>query len=119
MRDAGTEPAAAVLPDRVSAALGDFGRRVRARFGARVAGLVLFGSYARGDWGPDSDVDVLVLVHDLSERERREVFELAEDVYFDGQVHVSPLAMSVDELETVRRREYLIAAEIDRDGRPL
>jgi hypothetical protein len=41
---------------------------VRARFGARVAGIRLFGSYARGEAHEESDVDCLVLL-DHVERE--------------------------------------------------
>ena len=41
-------------------------RRLKARlaeaYGDRFAGVVLYGSYARGEAGPDSDVDVLVLL---------------------------------------------------------
>lgn len=32
-------------------------------YGERLAGLVLFGSRARGDHDPDSDIDVLVVLH--------------------------------------------------------
>ncbi len=43
------------------AAAEDFARRVRATLGDRVDSIVLYGSVARGDAGPDSDVDVLVV----------------------------------------------------------
>ena len=42
-------------------------RRLKARlaeaYGPRFAGLVLYGSYARGEAGPDSDVDLLVVLN--------------------------------------------------------
>jgi len=43
--------------ERVLAELGDY-------LGARLLGAVLFGSHARGDAGPDSDVDLAVVVED-------------------------------------------------------
>ncbi|MGA3028341.1 MAG: nucleotidyltransferase domain-containing protein [Bryobacteraceae bacterium] len=32
-------------------------------YGSRLAGLLLFGSQARGDALPDSDIDVMVMLH--------------------------------------------------------
>ena len=43
------------------AAAEDFAQRVLAVLGDRVGAIVLYGSVARGDAGPDSDVDVLVV----------------------------------------------------------
>ncbi len=36
--------------------------RLQAAYGDRLRGVVLYGSEARGDAGPDSDIDVLVLL---------------------------------------------------------
>ncbi|HZU91221.1 MAG TPA: nucleotidyltransferase domain-containing protein [Stellaceae bacterium] len=46
----------------VRAALGELDRKLRARFGDRYVGLILFGSRARGDNAPDSDADVAVVL---------------------------------------------------------
>jgi predicted nucleotidyltransferase len=97
-------------------ALGDLRSRLRARFAERLQDFRLFGSYARGDFGPDSDVDVLVVVAELGRRERREVFDITEEVFFDRLVHISPLALSSAEWQTLRDREYRLASEIARDG---
>ena len=35
---------------------------VRGHFGDRLRGIRLYGSTARGDWTPESDIDVLVLL---------------------------------------------------------
>jgi len=37
----------------------EFGRKIGEEFGAQR--VILFGSYARGNAGPDSDVDILVI----------------------------------------------------------
>ena len=104
------------LPPQIDGALVDFVARVREHFGPRPVSLTLFGSYARGDFGPESDVDVLVLMDTLGNGERREVYDLAEEVYFSHLIHVAPLVHSTAEFDTIARREYLIASEIARDG---
>ena len=37
-------------------------RTIREAYGERLAGIMLYGSVARGDDGPESDVDLLVLI---------------------------------------------------------
>ena len=36
---------------------------IREAYGDRLAGIVLYGSVARGEDGPESDIDLLVLLH--------------------------------------------------------
>jgi predicted nucleotidyltransferase len=86
------------------------------RYGVRLRDYRLFGSYARGDWGPGSDVDVLVVIADLSPRERREVFDLAWDVFSERQIRLAPLALATTEWDLLESREYRLAAEIAQDG---
>ncbi len=52
-----------------SGVLDDIVRRLVAAY--QPERVYLFGSVARGDWGPDSDYDVLVVVPDDVERPRR------------------------------------------------
>ena len=43
--------------------LAEFRRGLEEIYGPRLAGLVLFGSQARGDALPDSDIDVMVVLY--------------------------------------------------------
>lgn len=97
-------------------ALGRFCAALRGRFGARVRDLRLFGSFARGDHHEESDVDVLVVIADMQERERREIFDVAEEEFFVSLVRIMPLALSDKEYDELVRRERLIAKEIAADG---
>ena len=107
------------LPPRVADALAELRRRAVGLFGARLLDVRLYGSYARGDFHAQSDVDVLVVVAGLSRRERRAIFDVAFDVFAESLVRISPLALSDDEFRTLRDREYLIVREIERDGIPV
>ena len=53
-------PEPGVLLGRIASAL-------KAAYGPRLRGLVLFGSEARGDAKPDSDIDVLVLLDNIED----------------------------------------------------
>ena len=104
------------IPEHVLGALDDFAGRLRRRFEGRVGQVRLFGSYARGDFHAESDVDVLVVVHGLTERERRETFEAAYEVYLERWVDISPLSLSSAEWSDRRARELRLVADIEREG---
>lgn len=50
-------------PFRHRAVLEEFKRRIEQRHPQELVRLVVFGSQARGEATPDSDIDVLVVVH--------------------------------------------------------
>ena len=56
------------LPRKVKAALADFQHRLLELFPGEISQLILYGSYARGDATPNSDVDVVVAVKWNEER---------------------------------------------------
>lgn len=91
---------------------------LEARFGPRLREIVLFGSHARGEAHEDSDVDVLVVIDDLSEPERRAVFDLAYDVArpLPELVVINPLAYSTAQAIELRGRQRLLFRDIDREG---
>lgn len=46
----------------IQSLLREFATRLRTTYGGRLRGAYLFGSYARGEADPESDVDVLVVL---------------------------------------------------------
>ncbi|MCA8975169.1 MAG: nucleotidyltransferase domain-containing protein, partial [Planctomycetes bacterium] len=67
------------LGDAERTAIGEFVDFIRGRFGRRVRQLQLFGSRARGEGNEDSDVDILVVIDDLTGGEQREVWHRTGD----------------------------------------
>ena len=57
----------------------------------RLKGVYLYGSYARGDYRPGSDVDVMILLKDYRNywEEQKKISQLASDVSLAYDVTVS------------------------------
>jgi predicted nucleotidyltransferase len=54
-------------PAEVRAILAELRLGLESIYGARLCGLYLFGSYARGEAEPESDVDVLIVLDQVSD----------------------------------------------------
>ena len=102
----------------VVAALDRFGKGLRDRFGARVSEIVLFGSRARGEAHEESDVDVLVVVDDLTEQERLAVLDLAyaAERVAPEWVGLSPLVYSSAQASRMRSGGRRLFRDIDHEG---
>src|SRR5690349_9114265 len=95
-------------------------RRVRHGVPAELWRALLFGSKARGQARPDSDLDVLLIFHDLPwDREPQAGIaeRIADGVAADTGVPVTVWSVSLPDLERGRRTPMLVDA-LD-DGIPL
>jgi predicted nucleotidyltransferase len=54
-------------PADVRAILAELRLGLESLYGNRLRGLYLFGSYARGEAGPESDIDVLIVLDDVTD----------------------------------------------------
>jgi predicted nucleotidyltransferase len=82
--------------------------------------VILFGSRARGDAEPDSDMDVLVILDEPRTREvRKVVSDCAWEAGFDAGVVVAPVAVSRDHWENGPERSSLLAMAVREEGAPI
>ena len=95
------------LTDTEKRELGRFRDRVRETLGEPRTEVRLFGSKARGDDGPYSDLDVLVIVSGGDWRLRDKVSALAMDSLLESGVLISP--------KTLTRRQI---RQLKHDGSP-
>lgn len=100
-------------------ALEKFKKEVESQFGARLTAVKLFGSKVSGDVHEESDIDVLVLVKNLSWKEKNGVIDLATGILIETDVDISPLCITPEEFGNLRNRERRIALDIEREGIPL
>lgn len=79
--------------------------------------LVLFGSYARGQATPDSDVDVVAIVPTLSKQTLDTILDVAWEISFEEGVLLSLIPIAEGELLQLSASPFLQAVE--REGIPL
>lgn len=86
-------------------------------YGDRLAEVILYGSQARGDATPDSDIDVLVVLKNVGdfEKEREELIPIIADISLKYDVLVSSLFMPLDRY---RYGQSALLANIHRDKVP-
>lgn len=77
--------------------LGQYVEEIRKIYGKKLKSVILYGSYARGDFKPDSDIDIMILV-DSTEMEIEELGkQLSWCTYDFNEEHdtdIKPIAKS-------------------------
>ena len=90
------------MPDTVRNIMYQFSQQMRRIFGVHLSKVIVYGSYARGDYQKNSDVDVMILV-DLTEEEikKREnaVYAIAFDIEMSTGIDISPVIKSEEQYE--------------------
>lgn len=107
------------LPSRLKSTLGALCLVLHEKFGERLKEVRLFGSWARGEQTMESDVDVLVVVDDLTPEERRAVRDLAWEVDSfrnEERLDISPLVDSSSQVQALRAGGRRLLRDIDREG---
>lgn len=82
--------------------------------------LVLFGSRARGDADPDSDLDVIVVVEGHADQTNRDwISDCAWEAGFDSGIVIVPLVYGRAEWEQGPERHSLLVQAVEREGVPV
>jgi len=84
--------------------------------GVPVLETIVFGSRARGDADPDSDLDVLVILERSNWETETTVSDCAWEVGFDLDILVQPVVKTRHEVENTPQRSSLFMLAVRRDG---
>lgn len=89
------------IPKKTMELITEFTTQVYTLLGNRIKKIILYGSYARGDFNEESDIDIMILT-DLTDEEiieyRDKITDIAFDIEFDNEFDVmfSPLVKNID-----------------------
>ncbi len=79
--------------------------------------IVVFGSRARGDADPESDMDVLVILSGPNTaKARRHISDCAWEAGFEYGLIVSPVVVSRDKWENGPEKYSLLAQAVEEEG---
>ncbi len=85
-------------------------------YGDRLAKVILYGSYARGDFHEESDIDFLVVLKDEEIKVGKELRFMSEPLFkisFDNDVIISKHPTTLERLEN---SQFLFYKNIRREG---
>jgi predicted nucleotidyltransferase len=103
------------LNEREEQALRDFLAKVAQCFGGNYLYSLMFGSKARGDAHPGSDIDVAVVMQTVDFDAKRAIYALAYDELLENEVDISPVIFSRDVFERQKAAHFPLLREIERD----
>lgn len=87
-------------------------------YGAHLRKIIMYGSYARGDFRPDSDMDIMILL-DMSDLElkqySRKLSYMTYDFNLDNDIDIKPIAKSEEHFGKWVEN-YPFYANIQREG---
>lgn len=91
---------------------------VKKIYGGHLCKVILYGSYARGDFSTDSDVDIMILL-DISDLELKEYSQqlsyMTYDFNLDNELDIKPIAKSEQHFKKWIEN-YPFYANIHREG---
>lgn len=106
------------MPKAVRSLLTEYLLEVKKIYGSHLKSVILYGSYARGDYSPDSDVDIMILV-DLKNEDMDLYSDALSEVGFEYNVAydiwIMPVVKSIDHFQHWRYA-YPFYQNISKEG---
>lgn len=92
------------MSEKMNSIIYKFAGQVAKILEGKLVKIILYGSYARGDFHLNSDVDIMILVNNMSDEEIRKSEELLCDFAFDIEletdIHISAIVKNEEHFTT-------------------
>ena len=87
------------IPKKIEKSINEFISESNKMFGNRIKKIILYGSYARGDYEEGSDIDIMILT-DMTDEEiikySEKLWDFAYDIELENDVLLSPTIKNID-----------------------
>src|SRR4030066_759147 len=82
----------------------------------QISKVILFGSVARGDFFPESDIDLLIVTANGEQSLKDEISMACFDIMLETEVILSPLVMDEETYEWHKKYRDPLYNQIQKDG---
>ena len=106
------------MPQIIQSLIGQYISEIQKIYGSRLKKVILYGSYARGDFRTDSDIDIMILLDmsDLDLKENRQKLSyMTYDFNLDNDLNIKPIAKGEEHFKRWAVN-YPFYANIDSEG---
>lgn len=107
------------LTPREKKAVAAFVREIRKELGDKLVAVTLFGSKVRGGSGPESDIDLLIVLRGKDPKAEDKVFHVLVDVKLATDAYLAPIVYTRREYERVKRLGSFFIEAVEEEGVPL
>ncbi len=97
-------------------AVKEFSKEVKRSLKDKVVEIKLFGSKVKGTDDQGSDIDVLILVKELTWRQKDKIFEITADVNLKYDVLISPIIIDNDKYNSLINQKTEFFKETNKKG---
>lgn len=89
---------------------------LRQTYGKHISKVILFGSAARGDFSPESDIDLLIVTANGEKSLKDQISMACFDIIMETEVILSPLVMDEEMYEWHKKYRDPFYNQIQKDG---
>lgn len=102
------------------AAVHELKKRLQERYGDRLCRFLVFGSYARGDNAPDSDIDIFVTLEGKVDRQtENEIFDMYFPIELENDVVLDVKIFSEEDIQNTVLGAIPLVENVLSEGVPL
>ncbi len=102
--------------EQVQRMLSDYVQKMTTHYPQDLLSITLYGSQARGDAHPESDIDLFLVVQDNSPTLREAFHDLAWEVQFKHDMVISDIIRSEEQAHKMQMQRFPYYQNIEKEG---